>query len=82
MRMFNVYNRFFIFFWLIVFVQTLGAFISFDTRGCRPSADTLQKGVGAKTNNTDIPSHTHNYTLKVENKQKYLLQFQTFFSKI
>ncbi len=59
--MFDVYNRFFIFVWLqrflILFVQTLGA----CTRGCRPSADTLQKGVSAKTNNTDILSHTQLY---------------------
>lgn len=55
MRMFDVYSRVFIFFWLQrIFVQTLGAYQG----GC-PFADTLQKGVSAKTNNTNIPSHTH-----------------------
>lgn len=46
-------------------------------QGCRSSADTLQKMVSAKTNNTDILSHTIIHQ-KVENKQKYLIQFQTF----
>lgn len=39
-----------------------------------------KKGVSAKTNNTDIRSHTQLYIKKVENKQKCLLQIQTCFS--